>query len=235
MSIKFKAYFVHLFTATGAVLALLALEAASRQQWANMLWWLVVALFVDGVDGTMARKVDVKRNAPLLDGVLMDLIIDYLTYVFIPAFALWKSGLLDSYTGGLVCALICFASVIYFSDVRMKTEDKSFSGFPGCWNMVVVVFFAVRPEPWVMVLIVVLLTAAMFAPIKFVHPMRTKRWRVVSLPMAVIWIVCAVWSSWVGFQEPEWVRVLLVISSLYLLLAGGAQQLIPERKLAKAV
>ncbi len=233
MSLKIKAYFVHLFTATGAVLALLALEAASRLDWATMLFWLVVALFVDGVDGTMARRVEITKNAPLLDGVLMDLIIDYLTYVFIPAFALWKSGLLDSFTGGLACALICFASVIYFSDVRMKTEDKSFSGFPGCWNMVVVVFFAVRPEPWVIVLIVVLLTIAMFAPIKFIHPMRTKRWRKLSLPVAIIWIVCAVWSSWVGFQEPEGVKVMLVISSLYLLLAGGLQQLIPERKVKR--
>ncbi len=225
MSPKIKAYSVHLFTASGAVLALLALEAASRLDWATMLFWLVVALFVDGIDGTLARRADVKTNAPLLDGVLMDLIIDYLTYVFIPAFALWKSGLLDPFTGGLACAWICFTSVIYFSDVRMKTADNSFCGFPACWNMVMIAFFAVTPPEWLILLLVLTLSLAMFVPIKFVHPMRTRRWRTLSLSMAVIWIICAIWSSWVGFREPDFVKFALVISSLYLISAGAIQQL----------
>ncbi len=224
--LKIRAYLVHLFTATGAVLALLALEAASRTDWATMMFWLVVALFVDGIDGAMARRADVQKNAPMLDGVLMDLIIDYLTYVFIPAFALWKSGILDPFIGGVVCAIICYASVIYFSDVRMKTEDKSFSGFPACWNMVIIVLFAVQPSQWSILFIVSVLALAMFLPVKFIHPVRTKRWRAVSLPVAMIWIFAAVWSTWVGFEEPEWVRLALIFSSIYLVSAGALQQML---------
>ena len=94
MTIQMRALFVHLFTATGAVLAMLAMLAAVEEKWDLMFLWLVIAFFVDGIDGPLARKFDVKTNAPEFDGVLMDLIIDYLTYVFIPAFALFKSGLM---------------------------------------------------------------------------------------------------------------------------------------------
>ena len=94
MDIRLKALSVHLFTATGAVLSMLAMLAAVEEKWSLMFLWLVVALVVDGLDGPLARHYDVKHNCPTYDGVLMDLIIDYLTYVFIPAYALFKSGLL---------------------------------------------------------------------------------------------------------------------------------------------
>ena len=96
---NFTALLVHLFTATGAVFAMLAMLAAAEETWSLMFLWLVVAFAVDGIDGPLARHFDVKKNAPRFDGVLLDLIIDYLTYVFIPAFALFKSGLLPGWTG----------------------------------------------------------------------------------------------------------------------------------------
>ena len=144
MNIKTKAYLVHLFTASGAVFAMLALLEAVQEDWAMMFFWLVVAFAVDGFDGPLARKYDVTTNAPRIDGVLLDLIIDYLTYVFIPAFALFKSGLLPGWTGWFAIIVITFMSAIYFADNRMKTSDYSFSGFPGCWNMVVLVLFALE-------------------------------------------------------------------------------------------
>ena len=139
-----RAYSVHMFTATGAVFAMLAMLAAVEQDWSLMFLWLVVALIVDGIDGPMARKYDVKTKAPIIDGVLLDLIIDYLTYVFIPAFALFNSGLLPGWTGWIAIIVITFASVLYFADTRMKTADYSFSGFPSCWNMVAVIVFATQ-------------------------------------------------------------------------------------------
>ena len=99
MSETFRAYFVHMFTATGAVFSMLAMLAAADAKWSLMFLWLVVAFVVDGIDGPMARKYDVKHKAPIIDGVLLDLIIDYLTYVFIPAFALFQSGLLPGWSG----------------------------------------------------------------------------------------------------------------------------------------
>lgn len=232
MSDPLKALSVHLLTATGAVLAMLAMLAAVEGQWAMMFVWLVVALIVDGVDGPLARRFDVHRHWPTYDGVIMDMIVDYLTYVFIPAFALFNSGLLPGWTGWLAIIAIVYGSVLYFADTRMKTRDYSFSGFPAAWNMVVLVLFALEPNFWVVLGIVVVLTAAMFTNLKFIHPVRTARWRAVSLPVAVAWVLFAGWAAWVDFHPESWAHWGLVVTSAWLLLAGIAQQLIAPRNAA---
>jgi phosphatidylcholine synthase len=229
MNASLRALSVHLFTATGAVFAMLAMLAAVDEKWALMFLWLVVAFVVDGIDGPLARKYDVKKNAPQFDGVLLDLIIDYLTYVFIPAFALFKSGLFEGWTGWFVIIIITFASAMYFCDTRMKTKDNSFAGFPGCWNMVAVVVFALEPNFWIILALVTGLAITMFLPLKFVHPVRTERWRSVTLPMALAWTFFAGWAAWVDFHPQSWAHWGLVITSVYLLFAGIAQQIIPQR------
>lgn len=228
MTAQMKALSVHLFTATGAVFAMLAMLAAAEGKWSLMFLWLVVAFVVDGLDGPMARHFHVKKFAPQIDGVLMDLIIDYLTYVFIPAYALFKHpGMLPGWSGWIAILVITFASAVYFADTRMKTKDNSFAGFPGCWNMVVIVFFATEPNYWIMLAIVIALAAAMFTPLKFIHPVRTERWRALSLPVALAWTYFAAWAAWVDFGAESWANWGLVATSLYLLLAGIVQQLIP--------
>ncbi len=229
MSARLKALYVHLFTATGAVLSMLAMLAAADEKWSMMLLWLVVALIVDGIDGPLARHYDVKTNWPTYDGVLLDLIIDYLTYVFIPAFALFQSGLLPGWTGWCAIIVITYASVIYFVDTRMKTKDNSFAGFPACWNMVVIVLFALHPNFYLMLAIIMVLAASMFTNLKFIHPVRTERWRWLSLPVALAWIAFAARAAWVDFAPGEIAHWGLAITSLYLLLAGVVQQMVPAR------
>ena len=229
MNARLSALSVHLLTATGAVFAMLAMLAAVDEKWDLMFLWLVVAFAVDGVDGPLARKYNVKTNAPQFDGVLLDLIIDYLTYVFIPAFALFKSGLLPGWTGWFAIIVITFASAMYFADTRMKTKDNSFSGFPGCWNMLVLVLFAIEPNFWLSLFIVAALAVAMFIPLKFIHPVRTERWRTLSLPMAFAWTFFAGWAAWVDFHPESWALWGLIVTSIYLTLAGIAQQIIPAR------
>ena len=230
MTKETKALSVHLFTATGAVFAMLAMLAAADAKWSLMFLWLIVAFFVDGVDGPLARKYDVKTNAARFDGVLLDLIIDYLTYVFIPAFALFKSGLLPGRTGWIAIIIITFASAMYFCDGNMKTKDNSFHGFPGCWNMVVIVLFALSPNFWFILALISLLAISMFLPVKFVHPVRTLRWRAVTLPMAMAWVVFAGWAAWVDFHPQSWAHWGLVITSIYLATAGLFQQITPASK-----
>lgn len=225
-----KALSVHLLTATGAVFAMLAMLAAVDEKWSLMFLWLVVAFAVDGIDGPLARKYHVKAHAPQFDGVLLDLIIDYLTYVFIPAFALFKSGLLPGWTGWFAIIVITFASAMYFADTRMKTKDNSFAGFPGCWNMLVLVLFAIEPNFWVSLSIVTLLAVAMFLPLKFVHPVRTARWRGLTLPMALAWTFFAGWAAWVDFHPESWALWGLIVTSVYLTLAGIAQQILQPLK-----
>ena len=230
MTKETKALSVHLFTATGAVFAMLAMLAAADAKWSLMFLWLIVAFFVDGVDGPLARKYNVKINAARFDGVLLDLIIDYLTYVFIPAFALFKSGLLPGWTGWIAIIIITFASAMYFCDGNMKTKDNSFHGFPGCWNMVVIVLFALSPNFWFILALISLLAISMFLPVKFVHPVRTVRWRAVTLPMAMAWVVFAGWAAWVDFHPQSWAHWGLIFTSMYLVTAGLFQQIIPASK-----
>lgn len=230
MTLQSKALAVHLLTATGAVFAMLALLAAVEEKWSLMFLWLMVAFFVDGIDGPLARRYDVKQNAPVFDGELLDLIIDYLTYVFIPAYALFKHpDLLPGWTGWVAIIIITFASALYFADTRMKTRDYSFSGFPGCWNMVVLVVFALKPGFWVILALVAVLAVAMFLPIRFVHPVRTRRWRAVTLPMALAWTFFAGWAAWVDFDPQSWAHWGLVVTSVYLLGAGAVQQVLYGR------
>lgn len=229
MSIRYKALLVHFFTATGAVFSMLAMLAAVDAKWSLMFLWLVAAFVVDGIDGPLARRYHVKKNAPEYDGVLLDLIIDYLTYVFIPAFALFKSGLLNGWTGWVCLIVITYTSVIYFADNRMKTKDNSFAGFPGCWNMFVLVMFATTPN-WQVILVLTVVTAAsMFMPLKFIHPVRTERWRNISLPIAMIWTALAGYAAWQDFDIGSATIALLTFTSIYLMFVGIVQQILPEK------
>jgi phosphatidylcholine synthase len=227
MTLRIKALLVHYLTATGAVLAMLAMLAAVDAKWDMMFLWLVVAFFVDGIDGPLARKYHVKNNAPEYDGVLLDLIIDYLTYVFIPAYALFTSGLFNGWTGWVAIIVITFTSALYFADTRMKTKDNSFAGFPGCWNMFALVIFATHPNFYIILALVVILAASMFSPLKFIHPVRTERWRNISLPIALIWTLLAGICAWTNFQAGPLVTTALGLTSIYLLGVGIVQQLFP--------
>ena len=206
---------------------MLAMLAAVDERWDLMFLWLVVAFFVDGLDGPLARKYDVKSLAPEYDGVLLDLIIDYLTYVFIPAYALFVSGLLNGWSGWVCIIVIAFTSVLYFADTRMKTKDNSFAGFPGCWNMVVLVLLSVQPNWQIILVIVILLSLSMFTNLKFIHPVRTIRWRLLSLPIAIMWTAFGAYAAWNNFNMLIEAKIIFVLMTIYLLFAGIVQQLFP--------
>ncbi len=235
MRLRLAAFSVHLFTALGAGLAMLAMLEAMAQDWAMMAIWLAIAFVVDGIDGPLARKFDVHSNAPQIDGVLLDLIIDFLTYVFIPAYALYASGLLPGWTGWFVVLFIPYASAIYFADTRMKTKDYSFRGFPGCWNMVVLALLVITPPWWAILALVVVLAVAMFLPVKFVHPIRTDRWRPLSLGMVAVWTIGIGYAAWIDFVDTPWLTAVIGISSIYLLTAGAFQQMFPRESGADSI
>lgn len=230
MKTKPLAFSVHLLTGSGAALALMALVAAGRGEWRLMFGWLGIALIVDGIDGPLARKVDTKKNASNWDGVILDLVIDYLTYVFIPAYALIYAPLLPSPWGLAAALFIALTGGLYFADVRMKAEDNCFVGFPAVWQMPLLVFLTFNPPTWVTLGIILALGLAQFTWAKFVHPVRTERWRVVTLPVTLLWVVLAGWSVWEHFDPPSGVKLGLALASIWLLTAGIVMQLIPARK-----
>ncbi len=228
MTKNILAFSVHLFTATGAVFALFAMLAAGDQNWSVMFLWLLGALIIDGIDGPLARHFNVKKYAANWDGALLDLIIDYLTYVFIPAYALTKSGLLPEWEGWIAAIVIIITGVVYFSDTRMKTADASFSGFPGCWNMVMLVLFALWPPAWISMIVIAVLALAQFFSLKFVHPVRTLRWRPLSLTVMLVWTGIALWIVWADFEPTPLAHIGLLLTSLYLMSAGILQQIFPK-------
>ncbi|MGH1331413.1 MAG: CDP-alcohol phosphatidyltransferase family protein [Paracoccaceae bacterium] len=229
MRAQTPAMLTHFLTATGALFALGALLCAADGNWPNMTLWLLGALFVDGIDGPLARHFKVKENAPQIDGQLLDLIIDYLTYVFIPAFALMRSGLLPESAAWIAAGAITFASALYFARDGMKTASQSFRGFPACWNMVVLTLLTLTPPLIISLPLILILTVAMFLNVEFVHPVRTRQWRMVSLGAMILWCVLIGAAAWQYFYLPLFAQVALSIISIYLLGVSAVQQLLRKR------
>lgn len=224
------AFSVHLLTGSGAALALMALVAATKGEWRLMFGWLGIALIVDGIDGPLARKVDTKTNAPNWDGSVLDLVIDYLTYVFIPAYALIYTGLLPWHLGLGAALVIALTGVMYFADVRMKAEDNCFVGFPAVWQMPLLVFLVFDPPGWATLAIIAALALAQYTWLKFIHPVRTARWRPLNLTVSILWLVFAGWSVWEVFQPPVAIKIGLLLTSMWLLFAGIVMQIFPARR-----
>ncbi len=188
---KIAAFAVHLLTASGAAAAFLALIAAFERDFAIMFAWLGLALLIDGIDGPLARRADVARHADRIDGAALDLVVDFLTYVFVPVTALWRSGILPPAIAPWLCAAVVAASAMYFADRRMKLRDHWFRGFPALWNAAAVYLLMFRPAPLACALIVAALACLMFAPAAFVHPLRVKSLRLLTLAVTGVWLASA--------------------------------------------
>lgn len=206
---------VHLFTALGIVCALFASLAALAAAWEAMFAWLGVALLVDGLDGALARRASVEERLPRFSGERLDLVIDYVTYVFIPALALLQAGFLEGAWGVLLASLILLSSLFHFSDTESKAEDNSFVGFPAVWNLVAFYVFALGLSEGPTAVIVVACVALTFVPLKWAHPLRTSRlWPVTGVAM-VLWAVAAAWTLGAGFPGPSPAQAVLLLTAVY--------------------
>jgi phosphatidylcholine synthase len=183
------AFSVHIFTALGAGVALVALLEAVREHWAAMFWWLGVALVIDAVDGPLARRLDVARVQPNWSGEVLDLVVDFVTYVFVPGYAITASGLLLPLAAPLLGAGIAVSGALYFSDRRMKAADNHFRGFPGLWNIAAFYLFLLHLPPALSSLGVAVLIVLTFVPFNVVHPIRVVRLRWLTLSLIGVWAV----------------------------------------------
>jgi phosphatidylcholine synthase len=223
-SIAARAFAVHLFTAAGGALGFLALIAAFERRWTVMFWCLGAALFVDGIDGTFARRYRVAEVLPRWSGDTLDLVVDFITYVFVPAYAIAASGLLPSVLAIPAALLIVVTSALYFADRDMKTEDNYFRGFPALWNAVAFYLFVLKPAPWLTAALIVVLAVLTFVPFKFLHPFRVRWLRAVTLAALVIWGVLAAAALLYDLDPGPWIVYGLVIVALYFVAVGLADQ-----------
>jgi phosphatidylcholine synthase len=210
------AFCVHVFTAMGAGVALIALLEAVREHWAAMFAWLGVALVIDAVDGPVARRLDVARLQPNWSGDLLDLVVDFTTYVFVPAFAITASGLLLPVAAPLLGAGITVSGALYFADRRMKAEDNHFRGFPALWNAVAFYLFLLHLPPVWSSLAVGILIVLTFVPFHVLHPVRVVRLRWLTLSLVAIWAVLAVVALAQDFEVAAPVTIGLCAIAIYI-------------------
>jgi phosphatidylcholine synthase len=218
------AFTVHVLTASGAAVALLALDAAVERNFSICFAWLGLALFIDGIDGTLARFAKVSETASTIDGAVLDLVVDFLTYVVAPVVALWRSDLMPPAIAFWISLIVVTASALYFADTRMKTDDHWFRGFPAIWNVFAFYLFVLR-WPWPLnAALTLAATAAMFAPVVFVHPLRVRRLRPLTIAATIAWLALAAVAIVEGLQPQVWVKVGLAALAVYFLLMPLARR-----------
>ena len=219
-----RAFAIHVFTVCGTAFAFLALILASGGHWAAMFVCLGLALIVDGLDGPLARTFDVAREAPRWSGDTLDLVVDFTTYVFVPAFAIAGSGLLPHEVALISGVVICMTGALYFADRKMKTDDNYFRGFPALWNLAAFYLFVLAPPPWIAAAGVAVLAVLTFAPLKFLHPLRVKRRRVLNVALLILWALLAVAAVAANLQPGLYITIPLSAIALYFFLAGLLRQ-----------
>jgi len=214
------AFAVHIFTACGAGCALLALTAAVNGEWTLMFAWLGIALCIDGIDGTFARRLQVAKLLPRWSGDILDLVVDILNYVFVPAYALAASGLLPKPAAVPLGLLIVVTGALYFADRLMKTSDFYFRGFPALWNIAAFYLFILKPEPWAGAAAITALSVLTFVPFHVVHPVRIAHLRRVTTLALVAWAALAIVSVAQDLNPPLWIAAALSALALYFVAIG---------------
>lgn len=204
---------LHAYTASGTVIAFLALAAAVAGDEVAALWWLFLALVIDGTDGAVARRLRVKEVIPVFDGARLDDIVDYITYCFVPIFMLWNGGYLPE--GGFGLALVVLpllASSYQFCRTDAKTDDHFFLGFPSYWNVVAFYVIVLQVSTFTASMVLLICVVLVFVPIKYIYPSRTSTARGLNLSLAGAWLVCYAVLLW---QVPEPSTVVAGLSLLY--------------------
>ncbi len=214
---KAVAWSVHLFTASGAVMALLAIFAIFDHRWQAAFGWMAATVIVDGLDGTLARVSGVKGVLPQFDGALLDNIIDYQTYVVVPALVVVEAALVPPGWALLAACLILLTSAYQFAQSNAKTEDHFFTGFPSYWNVVVFYLFLLGLNPVMNLLLLLVCAVLVFVPLKYVYPSRTPSFRRLTLALSVAWAVLVLLALLqYPLQRPLLIRTSLLFVAYYL-------------------
>ncbi len=187
------AWFVHLYTALGAVVALFTLALVAGGRYREALALMGLALVLDATDGTFARAAGVKERVPQVDGARLDDIVDYLNYVFVPCFLLLWAELLPAGHGWWIVCLPLLASAYGFSQAEAKTPDHFFVGFPSYWNAVAFYCYVLETSPWLNAFLVIVLSVMVFVPIRYLYPSRNAFLQGLTITLGSVWgVLCFV-------------------------------------------
>jgi phosphatidylcholine synthase len=190
------AWLVHLYTASSAVIALLATRAIFEYRFRDAFFWLAAAIIIDCSDGVLARAADVKGRLPWFNGAKLDDIVDYLTYVFVPALFVWRALLVPDAWAIPVASAMLLSSAYGFNQDAAKTADHFFTGFPSYWNIVVFYLYVLRGSQMVNAIVLLALAVMVFVPMRYVYPSRTPRWRTVTVALGIAWGIALLVVLW---------------------------------------
>lgn len=207
------AWSVHLFTASGAVVGLLTIFAIMDHHWLAAILWMSLAIIIDGLDGTLARRFQVKGVTPNFDGALLDNIIDYFTYAVIPALFIYEAGLLPESWSLFGASVIVLTSGYQFCQMDAKTADHFFKGFPSYWNVLAYYLLLLEFNLWTNLVIILVCGFLVFVPIKFIYPSRMSRFQKMTLLITAVW---GLMNIIIIFQYPNFSMGLLRFTLLYL-------------------
>jgi phosphatidylcholine synthase len=215
------AWIAHLYTATGAVLALLATGMAFAHNFRAAFLYLVAATFVDATDGVLARTLRVKQHLPQFDGARLDDIVDYLTYVFVPALIVWQAGLVPA--AFPICVAMLVSSAYGFGQTGAKVEavgNHFFTGFPSYWNIVAVYLYVLQLPQRTNAMVIAFLALMVFVPIRYVYPSRTQTLKWPTLALGTLWAVLFSWMIWrLPAVDGPWTLISLIFPLYYVVLS----------------
>lgn len=215
-----SAWLVHLYTASGALIAFLTLSLFEQSRFHEALWLMFLAAFIDMTDGALARLARVKERIPWFDGARLDDIVDYLNYVFVPAVFLIRADLLPTDGAMWLAALPLLASAYGFCQKEAKTSDHFFLGFPSYWNVVVVYFYVLQTPLWLNVFFIVGFSILVFVPTKYLYPSRSPVLRIPTLGLGILWGVSILIIIYLLPHPPRLlVYASLVFPAYYMLLS----------------
>ena len=208
------AWAVHTLTASGVIVGFVGLNSIIDGHARAAILWLIGALLLDGIDGPIARKLDVRNRIPTLNGNSLDLIIDYFTCTIVPVAFLCKFDVLPSKTVGPLGFAILFVSALWMSRTDQETDDGWFKGFPAEWNMIVPTLFLLHPNPWVTLTICVIFCALTLSRVQFAHPVSVREHRPVSLIFMVAWLASMMWLA-IAQRDVTAARIVLIVAPLW--------------------
>jgi phosphatidylcholine synthase len=213
-------------TASGAAAGLLALQAIIDKNIRWALIWLVVCQVLDGLDGPIARRIDVVFTAPRVDGYVLDLIVDYVTCVVVPVILLLQLGLLPHEFQTLIACAVLLLSALWFARTDIETEDHWFNGFPAIWNLAVPTYLVFDLSQKTVAIITILLAISQLTNIKFPHLVRVQEWRNITLPFGALYICTIFYLSWgydnaTGVDSTIALKVIMLAFTIYIAVISG--------------
>lgn len=218
---KILAWSVHVFTASGLLAGFMAILAVQEHDWRKAMFWMIMTLIIDGIDGTFARLFRVKEVLPNMDGKTMDYVIDFATYAIIPAYMFYEAALVPEVWNLPLTFLILLVSVLYYGKEGMVSEDQYFVGFPVLWNMVLFYYlFVTDYSPMAYVVLTIIFAILHFVPIKFVYPSQNYYFKIPTIINTIIFIITLLLLVFYYPEKPLWLIITAYITATYYAVMG---------------